>query len=208
MKPIAFILLFLFHTHLAIGSTPEDSVRTDSIQTTKTTKARWYEPQYIPIQFAGNIGLLSVGIGYTRPRDHYQLSLVYGYAPAKFAGVRIHTVTARNIFHLYRHQMNRRQTLLPFAALGLSAELGGRSFFTQPDVMPYQYYRFPKSVHAIASAGLKLRQVTPRIKGFKRLEFFVEGSTVDAYIWYKFLSKDVRFRDILSLSAGVHLMRR
>jgi hypothetical protein len=183
-------------------------VPTDSTQIGKVSREKWYYPQYIPIQFAGNIGFVSAGIGYTRPRDRYQLSLLYGYAPEKFAGVRIHTVTARNIFHLYRHQLNKRQTLLPYAAIALSGELGGRSFFIQPDIMPDKYYRFPKSVHLIASGGLKLRQVTSKMKGFKRMEFFVEGSTVDAYIWYKFLSNDVRFRDILSLSAGVHLMRR
>jgi hypothetical protein len=203
MRSIAMILLFLCVSGVAFAGVP-----TDSIQSIKVERERWYYPHYIPIQFAGNIGFISAGIGYTRPRDRYQLSLVYGYAPEKYAGVRIHTITARNIFHIYRHHLNKRQTLLPYAALGVSGELGGRSFFIQPDIMPDKYYRFPKSVHVIASGGLKLRQMTSKIKGFERMEFFIEGSTVDAYIWYKFLSKDVRFRDIMSLSAGVHFMRR
>lgn len=197
---ITFILTFAFS--LSHGM-PEDSVTSAPLR----SKLR-YAQYYLPIQYAGNIGFISTGIGYSSRRDHYQLSLLYGYTPRSIAGVRIHTVTAKNIFHLYRFHLNEKQTVLPYGALGVSFELGGRSFFTQPSNMPPSYYDYPKSMHFILSGGLKFRHVTSRYKGLRGFEFFAETTTVDAYVWYKILSDEVKMRHILSMAVGIHLLRK
>jgi hypothetical protein len=180
----------------------------DSVKTAVRQKRPWYTPHYLPVQYAGNIGFLSAGIGYGARKDNYQLSLVYGYASPSVAGVHIHTVTAKNIFHIYRFYLSEKRTLLPYAALGVSMELGGRSFFRQPSIMPDGYYDAPKSIHFIGSAGLKLRYMTTHFKPFRGFEFFAEASTIDAYVWYKFISDEVKMSQILSLSVGVHLLRK
>ncbi|HYG02132.1 MAG TPA: hypothetical protein VD927_06770 [Chryseosolibacter sp.] len=159
---------------------------------------------FVPIQFAGNIGWFSTGIGYSAKRDLYQLSFVYGYVPEQVAGIDIHTVTARNIFHLYRLPLNEQSVLIPYAAAGVSLEVGGRSFFTLPDNMSPGYYGFPKSLHLIPAIGCKLRRATPRRSNLKGVELFAEVTTVDVYIWYKTISREVRMPDILSASAGIH----
>ena len=165
---------------------------------------RVLRPQfYIPIQYAGNIGWLSTGIGYAAKRDVYQLSLVYGYAPKQIAGVKIHTITARNIFHLYRLPLNENNLLIPYAVAGVSLEVGGKSFFTLPENMTPGYYAFPKSIHLIPAVGCKLRRATPRRSNLKGVEIFAEVTSVDAYIWYKAMSREVKMPDILSASVGV-----
>jgi hypothetical protein len=180
----------------------------DSVETGILRKRFGHAQYYLPLQYAGNIGVISLGVGYGAKRDLYQLSLVYGYAPASMAGVRIHTITAKNIFHLYRFRLNEKQTLLPYAALGLSFEIGGRSFFTQPANMPPSYYDYPKSMHFIPSAGLKMRYITPRYKALRGIEIFAEATTVDAYVFYKFLSDEVKMHQIITLAAGVHLLKK
>lgn len=182
------------------------SIVEDSIKTSNTLERRWYLPHYIPIQYAGNIGFLSTGIGYSSRKENYQLSLVYGYAPRSLAGVPVHTLTAKNIFSLHRFHLNKKETLIPYGALGLSFEIGGRSFFQQPSNMPPSYYDFPKSVHIVASGGLKFRAITSRYKNLRGFEFFAETTTIDAYIWYKVRSDEVKLRHILSAAAGVHLL--
>jgi hypothetical protein len=184
------------------------SIAEDSTKSRQWKKRAWYSPHYFPLQYAGNIGFLSAGVGYGARKDNYQLSLVYGYAPPSVAGVRIHTVTAKNIFHLYRFYLSEKRTLIPYAGLGLSFEIGGRSFLTLPSNMPEGYYDFPKSVHLIASGGIKLRYVTNNSKAFRGFEFFAEACTVDAYVWYKFLSDEVKMRHIMSVAVGVHLLRK
>jgi hypothetical protein len=169
---------------------------------------RWWIPDFAVVQFAGNIGVGSAGIGYSNRKETYQLAALYGYCPASITGIEIHTVTARNNFNLYKFQLPDRKTILPYASLGISFELGGRAFFTLPDNMPEGYYNFPKSVHAIASGGLKFRRPTKRNILFEAVEFYVEGSTVDAYIWYKVRSDEIRMTDIVSLAIGVQFVRK
>jgi hypothetical protein len=95
---------------------------------------------------------------------------------------------------------------LPYGTLGLSFELGGRSFFTQPSNMPPGYYDYPKSMHVIASGGVKLRQITTQYKSLRGFEFFAEATTIDAYIWYKTLSDEVKMHQIITLAVGVHFL--
>lgn len=180
----------------------------DTLISQKTKRIRWYVPDYVHFQFAGNIGFVSAGVGFRNRKEVYQLSLVYGYAPEAVAGVSSHLVTARNIFHFTHVFLNEKQVLIPYGAVGLSWEPGGRSFFTVPENMPPGYYDFPKNIHAIPSVGFKLRHATSKIKGFSGFEVFTELCSVDAYIWYKFLYHSVEFREIVSLAVGIHLLTR
>lgn len=159
---------------------------------------------FVPVQYAGNIGYFSAGAGYAAKRDLYQLSLVYGYVPPAIGGSRIHMVSARNVFHLYKLQTDLHHVLIGYACAGLSMEVGGKSFFSLPDVMPAGYYSFPKSIHLVPAVGIKLRR-EKMLNGLSQVEFFSEISTVDAYLWYKAMSSEVRFSEILSVSAGVSL---
>jgi hypothetical protein len=201
MKGLLFLMISFFSSYGYLLA--EDSTKTE-----KSVKRAWYLPHYVPIQYAGHIGFISAGVGFQARKENYQLSLVYGYAPPSIAGVRIHAITAKNIFHLHKFHLSEKRSLFPYVALGLSFELGGKSFFTLPSNMPEGYYDFPKSVHLVASGGLKLRYNTNRYKPFRGFEFFAEATTIDAYIWYKVISDEVKMRDILSVAVGVHLLRR
>lgn len=207
MKTIIPNVILLMTMVVSFPSIGMGSIDRDSTQSETTVQRRWYYPHYVPVQFAGNIGFLSTGIGYTARKDNYHLSLLYGYAPASIAGVRVHTVTAKNIFHIARFPVSRNSFILPYAAVGISIEVGGRSFLTLPDNMPDGYYNFPKSVHAIASLGGKFRRPVNH-QFFRDVEFFAEVTTVDVNVWYKFISNEVKMHQILSLALGVNLMRR
>jgi hypothetical protein len=197
------ILLILFATTKSEASYNDSTRVLSQFHFTRP----WYVPDYFPVQYAGNIGVISAGVGYVFSKDRYQLSLVYGYAPKSAAGVTIHAVTARNIFHLFRFHLTKRNTLIPYAALGLSVELGGKSFLTLPSNMPSGYYKFPKSVHLIPGTGFKLR-CRSNSSSISAIEFFGEVSTVDAYVYYKIISDEVRMNQILTFAIGVHLVRR
>ena len=167
----------------------------------------WYLPHYVPIQFAGNIGFLSTGVGYTSNHGNYQLSLLYGYAPRVIAGAEIHTIAAKNIFPLSRHAMRNNQTLIPYVGLGLMVEVGGNSFFRQPDHYPEGYYDFPKNLHVTGYGGAKLQRHFPdEFRMFRGVEFFAEAGTVDIYLWYKAMSNQIKFHQVFSLALGVNLL--
>src|SRR5690606_15568443 len=87
-----------------------------------THRPRWYVPHYVPAQFAGNIGLFSLGVGYSSKHDNYHLDLLYGYAPTSVAAAEIHTITAKNIFPVTRLALKNNRTLIPYLGLGLTVE--------------------------------------------------------------------------------------
>jgi hypothetical protein len=176
----------------------------DSTQSKSSTPVRWYTPHFIPIQFAGNIGFLSAGVGYEARKQNYQLAIVYGFVPAKFGGVSVHSFTAKNSFPIHRFFIDKNRTIIPYGAIGLNVEVGGRSFLTLPDNMPAGYYDFPKSTHLIGSVGAKYRHTMDR-PSVNAVEVFAEITTVDAYVWYKTMSDDVKWRQILSGAVGINL---
>jgi hypothetical protein len=174
-----------------------------------TRSARWYLPHYVPLQFAGNIGLISTGIGYSSHRENYHLTLLYGYTPASVAQTQIHTITAKNTFALKQWSLAGNSVLMPYLGVGLSVEVGGIAFFTMPPDYPKGYYDFPKNLHVIGSGGLNLRHLFENDKVFLRgMEFYVEGGTVDVYIWYKTISDEIKWNQIFSLALGVNFLFR
>ncbi len=202
MKRIAGLIFLLSVCFLAKAQT--DSL--PDLRIGRETSRGLWRRLYIPVQFAGNIGFLSGGIGYKPLTDKYQLSLLYGYTPSSVSEVPCHLLTAKNIFHIHRFRLSDARTLIPYGSVGISLEVSGRSFFTQPDVMPDSYYDFPNSLHAIPTLGIKLRHANFKFRGFHATEFFAEATSVDAYIWYKIRSNDIKIRDIVSVAFGVHFL--
>ena len=132
--------------HASATDNPPDSSRSYS---------RWL-PDFIPVQFAGNIGFLSTGVGYTTTRQTYQLSVLYGYVPASIGKSNIHSLTVKNFFPLAQYGLKNSQTFIPYLGIGLSVELGGNAFFTMPDHFPESYYDFPKNLHLLAYGGARI----------------------------------------------------
>ena len=195
-------LIGLVGRQFAFGNNPGDSTEAEAVRSVNR-----FIPHYVPIQYAGNIGYISSGVGYIATRDKVHFSLQYGFTPESVGGINIHTLTFRNVFHLFRYQINR-QTIIPYAGLGLSWDMSGRSFFFLPDNMPKGYYKFPKSVHLIPSLGIKIRHPANLGKVLSAVELFAEATTVDEYVWFKVISREVTMAQIVTLSLGVNLIRR
>src|SRR5687768_16913956 len=88
-----FLLAVLLGHGIDVLGDPGDSTRS----------RRWYLPHYVPLQFAGNIGFVSIGAGYISSHRNYRLELLYGYVPKTVAGAYIHHITAKNIFTVGRY---------------------------------------------------------------------------------------------------------
>jgi hypothetical protein len=192
----SFLLVFAF----AGSASAQD--HTDS-----SKSAGWYVPRYIPVQFAGNIGLFSTGLGYTSNHDNFHLNILYGYVPASVALTDVHTITFKNIFPITRCPLRHNQTLIPYLGLGLSIEVGGISFLRMPEHYPDSYYDFPKNLHVLGFGGVSTRHLfTNDARFLKGLEFYAEAGSVDLYLWYKTISRQIRLRNIFSLALGVNLL--
>lgn len=168
---------------------------------------RWYLPHYLPVQFAGNIGFVSMGAGYNFNNQSYQLQVLYGYVPASVAKSTIHSITAKNNFPLGSFAMKRNRSIIPYLGLGLSIEVSGNSFFMMPSHFPESYYDFPKNLHVIAYGGARFQHLFhDEVKWLRGMEFFAEAGTIDAYIWYKTISNQIKLHEIFSLAIGLNFL--
>ena len=168
---------------------------------------RWYVPDFLPIQYAGNIGFLSAGIGYSTRVRNYHASLMYGYVPKSVAQTYIHTIALKNTFPITRYALKNNQVLVPYIGAGVSFELSGNAFFRQPDHFPESYYDFPKNIHALLYGGAKVQHLfEDTVMGMHGVEFFLEAGTIDVYLWYKSMSRDIKLNEIFTLAFGVNLL--
>lgn len=168
---------------------------------------RWYAPDFVPLQFAGNIGLLSAGLGYSTRLRNYHVSLLYGYVPRSLARTYIHTIALKNNFPITRYALKNEQILIPYVGLGASIEIGGNGFFRQPADFPEGYYDFPKNLHALVYGGAKIQHLFANpTRNLRGVEFFVEAGTIDLYIWYKAMSNEIRFNEIFTLALGANIL--
>lgn len=181
---------------LQVEANPADTTRTP----------RWYVPHYVPIQYAGNTGFLSTGAGFASRKQNYYLDLLYGYVPRSIGGVAIHTVSVKNYFPFGHFEVGSDRSLVPYAGLGLSVEVSGHAFFTQPSHFPDGYYQFPKNLHLLAYGGVRMQHLfTDDERWLRGVDLYAEAGTVDVYLWYKTMSRQIKMTNILSLALGVNL---
>ncbi|MCK4464771.1 MAG: hypothetical protein KAU83_03585 [Bacteroidales bacterium] len=161
----------------------------------------WYVPDYAKLQFAGNIGFLSFGIGYELFKKHLQSDIFYGYVPNFIGGATIHTISQKNTFVLYEYERNR-YIISPTAGFSTNFETGNNSFLLLPDKYPKGYY-LTNAIHFTLFIGGKIHWAPKKQSKIKGLDFYVELGTVGTYLWYKILSKEIKMKDISSLALGI-----
>ena len=167
-------------------------------------KREWYKPDYIKIQFAGNIGFMSIGAGYNWWRDVAQTDLIYGYVPESKGNATIHTFTIKNTFGLYKFNIRGKYNISPLLGFSLSFEPGENSFGNLPDKYPEGYYG-RNCFYACLNLGLKSKFDFAEERHFSSLEVYSEINTVADYGFYNTIAKEDRNNIIYSYALGVNL---
>lgn len=188
---LILLIVILFHAHL-VAQDP-----------TQTKHKAWYIPDYATAQFAGNIGFVSVGIGYKFFNDRLYSELLYGYVPPFISEAKqVHTITLKNTFPLFTKQYGT-VSLSPIVGLTASFETGNNSFVKLPDKYPKGYY-YPNAFHFTFFIGGKLHRDFSTNKVIKGADLFVELGTVETYLWYAIKTRQVSLTDVFSTAIGLN----
>ena len=83
---IALIVL-LVHLFNPVDTYGQYSQKTDSAKDVR------FLPDYVKLQFAGGIGLLSIGVGYSFFKEKLEVSYFYGYVPKAVSIDDLHSVS-------------------------------------------------------------------------------------------------------------------
>lgn len=175
---------------------------------TTNTDRKWYLPDHVTLQFAGNIGMLSAGPGYSYLHDKVNTDVLYGFVPGFETNTSIHILTAKNYFTPYRHTFNEKyQWEVLKTGFGVSYSIGSQFYTSLPKRYPDNYYWWASSLRITPFIGTALStKIGNDATIIKRVQLYAELGTTDLDIVSKFHNKSISVYDALNLAIGTKLV--
>ncbi len=167
-------------------------------------EGKWYLPDYIKTQYAGNIGFISFGPGYEWWKQNAQTDILYGYVPEFEGDATIHTFTIKNTFRLHEFCIKNRYNLSPVLGFSVSFEPGENSYARIPSKYPDGYYS-PNNIYGCLFLGVKTNITPKKEHYFSAVEPYFEINTLADYVFYNIVAQEDREISILSFSFGFNL---
>jgi hypothetical protein len=161
-------------------------------------------PDFVKLQYAGNIGHLSFGFGYDFFNSHLKTSLLYGRVPSSISQAKdINIITLKNSF-TFLHFPVKSVTLSPLIGFTASYETGNNSFLKLADKYPEDYYG-TNAFHFTLYVGANAYKSFKKSKSIEGIDLYFELGTVDTYLWYAILSDEITPAHIYSAAIGLNL---
>lgn len=167
-------------------------------------------PNQFVVQNAGNMGLVSAGIGWRYGRrKQWETHLLWGFIP-KYESTRAKlTMTVKENFIPWSIDLKQGKSIEPLlASIYLNTVYGHEFWRTQPNRYPDDYYQFMSTKFRLNIAlGQQFTWQIPKSnrKYAKSVTLFYEVSSCDLYIRAKFTESSIPLKDIIGLSIGVKL---
>lgn len=214
-KTLFVILLFISNTTYLLGQ--ESLVMTSDVPSawiqkmnvrrpmrfrddTIMVKPRWFIPDHYHVQYAGNIGFMSIGAGYC-VRNRYEPTLFYGLLNHTLGNslATVHTVSLKNSFILTRKPIWGH--LSPKAGVSVNWGYTNNTFNELPPHYPNKYY-FQNKIHVAPFWGIEWQQALNN-SHLKAMGLYIEFSTLDAYLLEFIRTRYVGFNDIWNMAVGI-----
>lgn len=214
------VLLFLCPAKKTIAM-PKDSlslqIKEEGLATRKNHydkrvhryRTRWESliPTHSKIQFAGNMGLLSLGPGWDYgKRNQWETDLYLGFVPKYSSKKTKITMTVKQNYMPWSFTLGKGFSTEPLACgMYFNTVFSDNFWVSEPDRYPKGYYGFSSKIRIHVFLGQRLTYDIPsqyRLTA-RAVTFFYELSTCDLYVVSAATNRYLRPRDYLSLSFGV-----
>lgn len=170
---------------------------------------RWMQaiPNLFFLQYAGNIGFISTGIGWDYGKhEQWETHLLFGYLPSSVISRDMVTMTLRESFIPWEVKCGHLLTLNPILAnLSFNTIFDTEFWITEKERYPGDYYRFSSKVRAQMGIGgrLNLHFTDYQRRLTDRISIYYELSTYDLALISVLPNKTLHFRDTLALGLGI-----
>ena len=155
---------------------------------------------YLKTQFAGNIGLMSVGFGKAFLKKKTTIDFSYGYLPKCINGSRVQTLAIKATYHVFRKPICKIGTGFYFGS-ALAYGITSNTYSKYPDYYPEGYYQ-NNILHVNPYIGILFyNPVKKRIRD--NIEMYIELGTVDTQIGHAILNKSISLLEIWNLAFGI-----
>jgi hypothetical protein len=157
---------------------------------------------YVKMQYAGNIGLVSVGAGYKSFSNRFSLDLSLGYLPKFINGIRVSTISLKPSFHFKEHSFSGVSTGF-YMGTGINYSIGRNIYPKAPNYYPIDYvYPNAYNLNPFIGANAIFSLTNSR---FGKLAIYTELGTVDYEIYYAFKRKEINFLETINLAFGIKI---
>lgn len=167
-------------------------------------------PTQTVIQYAGNMGVVSVGMGWDYGNHRqYETNLLFGYLPRFNSSRAKMTMTFKQNFVPWRLPAGSKFNVEPLTCgIYFNTVFGHEFWGREPKRYPDKYYEFLSTkVRINVFAGQRFTAIVPhnRRKFMKSLTIFYEISTCDIYLRAMLQDNKISLWDIVGLSIGLKL---
>ncbi|MDO4165745.1 MAG: hypothetical protein Q4D56_15380 [Bacteroides sp.] len=167
-------------------------------------------PTHTKLQYAGNMGLLSIGPGWDYgKRNQWETDLLIGFLPKYQSDKCKITLTLKQNYIPWSLQIKESRFSVEPLTCGLyvNTVFGDEFWVNEPDRYPKGYYGFSSKVRFHVFLGQRLTFDIDRKRRFmaKQVTVFYEISTCDLYVVSAFTNKYLKPKDYLSLSFGIKM---
>lgn len=158
-------------------------------------------------QVAGNMGLLSIGMGWDHGcRGQWETAAMFGYIPKEEGEKSYVTFTLKETFIPWSISLNEQVAFEPFTCgLYLNSILSRDFWVREPDKYPKGYYGFSTKIRFNLFIGESITFYPKRGMDHivNSVSVFYEFGTTDIYFISRVTNRYLKFWDIYGLSFGV-----
>ncbi len=201
------ILGFLF---LLILSSPLKGIETDTTDVARDAAAKGYKylPGYMKIQYAGGIGFLSIGAGYTFFHHRLDVSMFYGYVPKGLSIHSLHSISLQLTAKFLKYKVKKVEILPLNFGWYAHHTFGNEFWLTLPDKYTKGYYWWsPGRTAGIFLGGEIKTKLILKNTPAAGTAFYVRVGSRGLYIASKFGNKTIPLKDIFELGFGIAVYR-
>ena len=196
-----FIVILLFAFSGNVDS--QNSLLTDS------SRFKKFLPDYVKFQYAGGIGFISTGAGYTFFNDKLDISFFYSYIPHMISEDDLHSVSLQFTSKLLQYKISESIEILPLnLGFFIHHTFGNKYWIRQPAHYPDKYYWWSPGRNAGLFTGgeIKTKLLSGKTPASGTAFYFRIGSRI-LYLASIVGNDEIPFREVIELGFGVAIYR-
>jgi hypothetical protein len=189
-------LLFTAHTNFT-KSMSTDAAKDNQSYSEDDNNIISQKIPYFKMQYAGNIGLISSGVG-TSFHNAIFIDINYGYYPGQTS--RVHTFALKTSFNLLNEKVLKKEIQI-YSGFTTSYSFTKNTYAKYPSYFPNSYYDFPNAIHFQPHLGIGYLLHHEGINNPASL--FFEIGAMDYKLITAIRNKSIQLGDIINLCFGI-----
>lgn len=168
-------------------------------RSTNSTMLKLSKPE-VRLQYAGNLGLMSLGVGKDFSHPKISMGLSYGYLPKSVNGAEVHTFALKSTFYITKKNF-KNLSFKTYTGVTTTYSVAKNTYTEYPSYFP-AHYHVPNAAHINPLLGIRLGYSSKQEKS-NDIFIFAELGTVDYLLLYAVRNRIVSFREIVNLCFGL-----